>query len=236
MSNPIAENFMEIEILFTIVILILSIVLHEVAHGYAALWLGDQTAKRAGRLTLNPIPHMDLFGSFILPALMALSGAGVIGWAKPVPINPYNFRDQKWGEAIVGAAGPMTNLLIAVFFAILIRLQAADLAIPPEVAEVGAVFIYINIILMLINLIPIPPLDGSKILSALLPFHLQRRYLEFQNLIYSLGPLGLIMVIFFIVIFISRFIFPLMIFLSSFLTGLSPTEFGWLISNFFGGL
>src|SRR5665213_1716243 len=103
--------------LFTIVILILSVIMHEVAHGYAGGLLGDQTAKRAGRLTLNPIAHIDLFGSIIVPAVLVLTNAGFLfGWAKPVPYNPYNLKNQRWGEAIVGSAGVATNILLALLF------------------------------------------------------------------------------------------------------------------------
>src|SRR5665213_608206 len=113
--------------IFTIVILILSVIMHEVAHGYAAYMLGDPTAKNAGRLTLNPLAHIDLFGSILVPAILVLTNAGVLfGWAKPVPYNPFNLRNQRWGDAIVGAAGVGTNLLLAVLFAVIARASAAE--------------------------------------------------------------------------------------------------------------
>jgi Zn-dependent protease len=113
--------------IFTIVILILSIVLHEVAHGYAAYMLGDPTAKDQGRLTLNPLAHIDLYGSILVPLFLVLTNTGLLfGWAKPVPYNPYNLRNQRWGEAIVGVAGVATNLLLAILFALITRAALAD--------------------------------------------------------------------------------------------------------------
>lgn len=164
------------EVIFFILILIFSVVLHEVAHGYTALWLGDRTAKMAGRLTLNPIPHIDPLGSVILPALMALIPGGVIfGWAKPVPFNPYNLRAGKWGPAIVAVAGPISNIVIAGFFAILIR-SSELLNLSSSVVWLSGTIVLMNIALALFNLIPIPPLDGSKILFACLPYRL--RYIQ----------------------------------------------------------
>ena len=113
-------------ILIKIIVLIFSVVIHEVSHGYAALALGDKTAQYSGRLTLNPIKHIDLFGSILLPALTAMLGGPVFGWAKPVPYNPYNLKNQKWGPAIVGAAGPAANLLLAVIFGLFIRFSSTS--------------------------------------------------------------------------------------------------------------
>lgn len=164
------------EIIFFIAVLVFSVVLHEVAHGYMALFLGDPTAKLAGRLTLNPLPHVDPLGSLILPALMSLAPGGVIfGWAKPVPFNPYNLRAGKWGPALVAIAGPVSNFLIAVVFAGVIR-SAADLGLSGEVVTLSSMIVMMNIALALFNLIPVPPLDGSKILFAVLPYRL--RYIE----------------------------------------------------------
>lgn len=141
-------------------------------HGYAAYQLGDHTAKYAGRLTLNPIPHIDVFGSIILPFLTVLSTGFYFGWAKPVPYNPYNFvRMRTWGEAIVAAAGPLSNLAIAATFALIIRS-----GVMPSAHELWGQIVIINVSLMLLNLIPIPPLDGSKILPMFLPLHLRRSY------------------------------------------------------------
>ncbi len=155
-----------LDTVFVVVIIIFSVIIHEVMHGVAADALGDPTARYAGRLTLNPIPHIDVFGSILLPVLCALSPGGFIfGWAKPVPYNPYNlFRSPRWGEAIVAAAGPASNLVIALITSLVIRLN-----IFPDTAGVLLYIVAINVSLMLLNLIPVPPLDGSKILSSLLP-------------------------------------------------------------------
>lgn len=160
---------MEISPIFSILVLILSVIIHEVAHGYAALSQGDETAKYAGRLTLNPIPHIDPIGSVILPGIMAFfsGGAIIFGWAKPVPFNPYNLKNQKWGELIVAAAGPLSNLLIALIFGILIRF-APVFGLSEVFVTLSLVIVLINVVLAIFNLVPIPPLDGSKILFSLL--------------------------------------------------------------------
>lgn len=171
--------------IFKILILVFSVVIHEVSHGLAALALGDNTAKHMGRLTLNPVKHLDLWGSLIVPALTFLFGGFMLGWAKPVPYNPYNLRDQKYGSAIVGVAGPASNIFIAAIFGIMLRLFPvwADAAQNPVVLRLlqnfGEIFLYIvtiNVVLAVFNLIPIPPLDGSKLLFALLPY--RYRYIE----------------------------------------------------------
>ena len=153
-------------VVFLVAVIVMSVVIHEVMHGVAADWLGDPTARLQGRLTLNPIPHLDLFGSIILPILTALSPGGFFfGWAKPVPYNPYNLRRAPmWGEAIVAAAGPASNLALALVFGLLIRLQVF-----PDMIGMFMYVVAINISLTVLNLIPIPPLDGSKILGAILP-------------------------------------------------------------------
>src|SRR3989344_934990 len=112
---------MQIDFIFSIIILIFSVVIHEVSHGYAAYLQGDNTARFQGRLTLNPFKHLEWFGSFILPAMSYLFGGFIIGWAKPVPFNPYNLRNQRWGEAIVAFAGPLSNFCIALILGLLIR-------------------------------------------------------------------------------------------------------------------
>lgn len=161
---------MEVSPIFGIIVLILSVIIHEVAHGYAALAQGDETAKYAGRLTLNPLPHIDILGSIILPGLLLLTGAGIVfGWAKPVPYNPYNLKNQRWGELIVAAAGPLSNILLALIFGLLFRF-APGLGLPEAVMQLSLVIVVINIVLAIFNLIPIYPLDGSKILFALLPY------------------------------------------------------------------
>lgn len=152
---------MQIETIFSILILIMSVVVHEVAHGYSALRLGDPTAKLQGRLTLNPFKHLELFGSFIVPLITSLSGIG-FGWAKPVIINPYNFKNRKTGELIVALAGPLSNICIAVIFALVIRF----VPISAPFLYISSMIVAINLSLAVFNLIPIPPLDGSKIIFA----------------------------------------------------------------------
>ena len=155
-----------LDVIFIIAVIVFSVIIHEVMHGVAADSLGDPTARYAGRLTLNPIPHLDLFGSIILPIICALTPGGFLfGWAKPVPYNPYNlFRAPRWGEAIVAAAGPASNLALALLGGLLIRLQLF-----PDIGGVLMYVVAINVSLMVLNLIPVPPLDGSKILSSILP-------------------------------------------------------------------
>ncbi len=157
--------------LISLAVLIISIIFHEVAHGYAANALGDPTAKYEGRLTLNPIPHIDPVGSLLVPGLLVLTGAGMMfGWAKPVPYNPYNLRNQRWGEAIVGSAGVATNIVIALIFALLTRyfLGTGE----ETLAGFTALVAYINLFLGLFNLIPFPPLDGFTVLRGVLPYNL----------------------------------------------------------------
>lgn len=172
------------EFIFVIIILIMSVVVHEVSHGYAALALGDPTAKYQGRLTLNPISHLDMVGSLIVPLIGYLAGGFIIGWAKPVPFNPFNLRNQKWGEAIVAAAGPLANIILAGIFALIIRLSAG--LVSPSFLDLASFVVFINITLAMFNLIPIPPLDGSKILFAVLPYKWLRvrEYFERYGLIF----------------------------------------------------
>tara|TARA_Y100000310_G_scaffold250136_1_gene256294 strand:- start:1037 stop:1618 length:582 start_codon:yes stop_codon:yes gene_type:complete len=171
-----------IEAILFIVILILSVVVHEVSHGYMAYYLGDDTAYRMGRLTLNPLAHLDLFGSIIVPLLMFFSTGFVFGWAKPVPFNPYALRDQKWGSAKVAVVGPLSNIAIAVLFAVLFRFFPVSTFVN---------IIVINIVLAVFNLVPIPPLDGSKILYAIL----SDKYADFKI---GLEKYGFMIVLFFI--------------------------------------
>lgn len=164
-----------------IVALVLSVVIHEMAHGYAANWLGDPTARLQGRLSANPLVHIDPLMSVILPALLVMSHAPFLfGAAKPVPYNPYNFTNQKWGEAIVAAAGPAANVFIAVVFAILVR-SAETLQLSMTFVTLAEDIISLNIFLALFNLVPIPPLDGSKILPKFLPFGLAMKYAAFRD-------------------------------------------------------
>lgn len=185
--------------LIAIALVVLSIILHEVAHGYVANMLGDPTARLSGRLTLNPLPHIDPVGSILIPGFLALTSSPfLIGWAKPVPYNPHQLRGGKWGEAAVAAAGPVTNLLIAFVAALFIRFGVAGVFV-----HVAALVIVANLSLAILNLIPIPPVDGSKILRALLPRMLGGFYDSLERTTYALGPFGLILVLIIIVNFFS---------------------------------
>lgn len=177
--------------IFLIVIIIFSAIIHEVMHGYAADWLGDKTARYAGRLTLNPIPHIDPVGSILLPLVLVLSGSPILfGWAKPVPYNPYNLRPGRFSEAIVAGVGPASNAIIAVFFGILTRLNFA-----PSLAEFFFLIVVVNVMLCIFNLIPIPPLDGSKVLEAFLPRSLQHGYANWRRSMERNPFLGMVLVL-----------------------------------------
>ena len=216
---------MGIEALAILVILIMSIVLHEMAHGYAANWLGDPTARLAGRLSSNPLVHIDLLGSVIVPALLFISNAGFIfGWAKPVPYNPYNLNNQKWGEAMVAAAGPATNIILAIVFAFIIRLEAL-LGLPASFIDLAVYAVFINILLAFFNMIPVPPLDGSKILMAVLPYQLAMRYRNLTMAIERMGIFVLFVILFILVQFIWPHLFLFVIKAGGLLTGLGASGF-----------
>ena len=174
---------MEQTIIF-LVILILSIIFHEVAHGMMALRLGDHTAENAGRLTLNPIPHIDLMGSIILPAFLVIAGSPFLfGWAKPVPFNPHNLRDKKWGEAKVALAGPTMNIILALLFiAAIYALEFFNL-LNQNIFNILQMASFMNFFLAFLNLIPVVPLDGSKILFSFLshPKYLKLKKIMIQN-------------------------------------------------------
>ena len=204
-------TFMQFDAVFSILILIMSVVVHEVSHGFVANYLGDPTARLQGRLTFNPLPHIDPIGSVLVPLLLFFTNADIMfGWAKPVPVNPYNLRG-KFGEAIVAGAGPLSNIGLALIFGLLIRLGAG--AMPGSFLQIAVAVVIINIILALFNLVPIPPLDGSKILFAFLPYHL-------QNIRESLEKYGFFIVLIFIVFF-WQYLTPIIGFVFSTLTGIS---------------
>jgi Zn-dependent protease len=189
--------------IFTIVVLILSVIVHEVAHGYAAYALGDSTAKYAGRLTLNPIPHIDLFGSLLVPIILVLSHAGIVfGWAKPVPYNPYNLRNQRWGAAIVGIAGVATNLFLAVLFAIVFRVASAEGF--SLFAGLAATITMVNLSLGLFNLLPIPPLDGYTVLRGALPSRLSLALQEAEHRLFGANIATRLIILFILVYFFSN--------------------------------
>jgi Zn-dependent protease len=158
--------------------LVVAVILHEISHGVVANWLGDDTAKRAGRLTLNPIPHIDPFGSIVLPAMGALAGLPVIGFAKPVPVNPTRLRRPRRDLVFVSLAGPFTNFLLCLVFAVIARWMVDqgrgiggtfDSATGDLLLEIVFYFSLINLLLGLFNLLPIPPLDGSALIERVLP-------------------------------------------------------------------
>lgn len=196
--------------IFSVVILILSATIHEYMHGFVANQLGDPTAKNMGRLSLNPIKHLDLFGSFLLPLSLLLVGSPFLfGWAKPVPYNPNNLRDQRYGDAKVAAAGPLANLIMAVLFAIVFRFLDPASMFSFLVSEI----IIINLILMIFNLVPLPPLDGSKVLACFLPTKWRLK------LLYMDSRLSMILVLIF-VFFGFQFVTPIIYWLFGILTGM----------------
>lgn len=219
---PFCRFFIMEQQIVTIIALIVSIILHEMAHGFAANAMGDPTARLQGRLSPNPLVHIDLLGSIIIPGLLLFSNAGLLfGWAKPVPYNPYNLK-APWGlpakasEALVAAAGPATNLLLAFIFAMVYR-SGEMFALSSSFLSIAWAIVFLNILLAMFNMIPIPPLDGSKILMVFLPANLQYKY---RQLVQWTERYGLFAMFAFIFIFINFFSQPFFIFVST-LTGLA---------------
>jgi len=206
-------------IITTLIILILSIIIHEVAHGYAADSLGDPTARLAGRLTLNPIPHIDLVGSIILPVILTITGSPIMfGWAKPVPYNPYNLRARRWGETFVALAGSGTNIFLAVIFGLIARF-ATQLGLDPAMLALAATIAFINLFLGLFNLIPFPPLDGFTALRSALPWHFSSRLANFERKIHSMGAISLLLFLFAFSFLLATPFFNLVVWLFGLLTG-----------------
>ncbi|MHB0978373.1 MAG: site-2 protease family protein [Minisyncoccota bacterium] len=204
---------MQIDFIFQIAILIMSVVIHEVSHGYMANYLGDPTARLEGRLSLNPIKHLDLFGSIILPVILYFTHAGfILGWAKPVPYNSYNLRPGRWSEALVAIAGPASNLILAIIFGMLLRFGVAN-GFSVGFLQITSLIVFMNLLLMVFNLVPIPPLDGSKVLFAVFPESTFKLRGFFERY-------GFILVIFFI-FFLWQFISPLITVLFTLITGVS---------------
>lgn len=169
-----------------IVVLVFSAILHEIAHGYVADKLGDPTARLAGRLTLNPIPHIDPLMSIIVPSLLILTGSPIVfGAAKPVPVNPLMLKDGRKDLALVALAGPLTNILLALLGAIVLRTFSVD----PLITSFFTLVVFYNLALGFLNLIPIPPLDGSKFFSILLPDRIAHQY-------FALAPFGIFILFF----------------------------------------
>lgn len=202
--------------LFQIIVLIFSAIVHEVSHGFVANSLGDPTAKDLGRLTLNPMKHLEWFGSFLFPLMMYFGTAGrfIFGWAKPVPYNPLNLKNPRWDSVYIAIAGPLSNFAIAIIFGLFLRFipfeKSTTFALLPELF---ILIVYINILLGVFNLVPIPPLDGSKLLFAIFGDK-QREIMQFleQN--------GFILLLIF-VFFGFQIILPIINFLFRIITGLS---------------
>jgi Zn-dependent protease len=172
-----------IVVVYQVIVLVFSVIIHEISHGFVAEELGDDTARRAGRLTLNPIPHIDPFGSILLPLILSLFPGGIVlGWAKPVPFNPLHFKNMRRGSMFVALAGPVSNLLLAGIFALITRgivfFGFLDLLF---IIPFLKVIIVLNIVLAVFNLVPIPPLDGSKVLFYFLPRRMERIQMLFEQ-------------------------------------------------------
>lgn len=206
---------MLIQAIFNILILIMSVVIHEVSHGYVALLNGDPTAKLSKRLSLNPIKHLDIIGSFFVPLLTFFAGFP-FGWAKPVPVNPYNFKNWRKGQFWVSFAGPFSNILIAIIFSLIFRaiihFNLDSSLFANSFLAISQYIIFINIVLAVFNLMPIPPLDGSKILFSIIPnrFMYIAELLERYSLVLAL----------FAILFVWQLIVPVIPFLFKLLTGL----------------
>jgi Zn-dependent protease len=197
------------QVIVWFVCLLVAVVLHEVSHGVVALWFGDSTAKDAGRLTLNPVPHIDPFGSIIVPALGALTGIPVIAWAKPVPVNPARMRNPRRDMLWVGLVGPFTNFALMAVAAVVARQMLPTLTFAqrngyadlPLVFDLVFSFAVVNLFLGLFNLLPIPPLDGSSLIERVLPARWLPRWYRFRPygilvlfvLVFMTGIVGLVL-------------------------------------------
>ncbi len=202
-----------VDTIFYILILLFSIVIHEVSHGFMAEYFGDDTARNEGRLTLNPIKHVDMFGSIILPAVLVISKAPFLfGWAKPVPYNPNNLRDIKWGTFWVAAAGVLANIAIALVFGLMIRFVPSMFPVSNNFYFITSSIVIVNLALAVFNLVPIPPLDGSKIFFTFLPESLS----AVTDFLERYGFVALLV----FVIYFSNYLRPLLSFLFTLFTGL----------------
>ena len=198
-------------LILTLVILIFSIILHEISHGYVADYLGDPTARLAGRLTLNPLKHIDPLGSIIVPVMTFLLSGFAFGWAKPVPYNPYNIKNRRQGEFLIAAAGPASNLLIALIFGTILRFTG-DSSLGSPFVTIVSYIVLINITLAIFNLIPLPPLDGSKLWLLLLP----NQYGQFRQTLERVGPFFALIAVF----FVWQFIYPVVPWVFGLFTGI----------------
>jgi Zn-dependent protease len=195
-------------IIFYFLIIIPSSIIHEYAHGWMAERLGDPTARYAGRLTVNPLAHIDLWGTIIMPLMLFFGTGGrfMFAYAKPVPYNPYNLKNQRWGPVLVSIAGPLSNLLLALCFALVLRIFPSS-----SLTFFLQIVVYANILLMVFNLVPIPPLDGSKLLFAIIPDSM-------RPLRIALERYGFVILIFF-VLFLFDLISPIINLIFGFLVG-----------------
>ena len=201
-----------VDIIFSIIILLFSVVIHEVSHGFMAEYFGDDTARNEGRLTLNPVSHIDPIGSIVLPILLVMSHLPFFAWAKPVPYNPRNLRDLKWGTFWVAFAGVLANIFIAVVFSIVIRI-GSHYQLPASFYFITSSIVVVNLALAIFNLIPIPPLDGSKILFSLLP----HRFFGYLLILEQYSFVVLLVFVF----FFASYLTPVLSFLFKLFTGFS---------------
>lgn len=194
----------------SLIILIMSVVIHELSHGYTAEMLGDPTPRLQGRLTLNPLKHLDLFGSIIVPIITSIAGF-TFGWAKPVEWNPYNVKNRKTAELLISLAGPLSNALIAIIFGLIVRFAGAYLSV--SLIQIMLYIVGINIVLAVFNLIPVPPLDGSKVLFSLLPAKMSgfRRTAEQYSIFFFL----------IVILLLWRIIDPIILALFKLITGIN---------------
>lgn len=203
-------------LIFNLVVLLFSVVIHEVSHGFVAERLGDPTARLLGRLTLNPLKHLDFMGSFVIPfgLFFLTNGAFVFGWAKPVPYNPANLKHPKNDSAKIAAAGPASNFILAAAFGIFYRIVGAgDVASAGPILGFFSLIVFVNVLLGVFNLVPIPPLDGSKVLFSILP-----RSESAARLALFLERYGLLILILFM-LYGFRLIMPAVLLISSALIG-----------------
>lgn len=208
------SNLSGIQLVYVLITMLIGMSTHEAMHAFAGHWLGDDTAKQEGRLTLNPLRHIDIFTTVLLPVVMILAGLPPIFAAKPVPFNPLRVRFEEFGAALIGLAGPVTNLALACIGGLVFRLGLVNSG---GMAEFVVIFTLINVALFVFNMIPFPPLDGSRVLYAFAPEPLQ----NFMRVIESLGLMAIFMLIFVFWQFIGPVVLNLNQDITLFLLGLS---------------